>query len=271
MPLPDCREASVRIFQTAEGKWFERFILPNQYFDNEISSPNSATRTPAPQVFYDRGLCSVPTEPRTEIAVSATPINAQVTEANMVAANVASTFFLLALVGAGWWLYRRGHGQTGGMRPDYHPMSDLPRLPRLSELAGMATDGDEDGDEAEGDDEEEPSEFVPIQPIESGRIQPNSERNSDDRIPTYEEHYGTATDWPPSDMGGLYDPRRPEERNEFEDYCRLLNKHGFSPGGNEIVLMLWGAKPGGNKRYQAAVHRRDQFVRRLAYYQSEGA
>lgn len=267
MALPDCREASVRIFQTNEGKWFERFVLPNQYFDNEIVSPQHATRTPAPQVFYDRGLCSVPSQAQAEIPVLASTHTTDVTASNMVAANVASTFFLFALVAGGWWLYQRGKAQGGGINPDYHPMSDLPRLPRLSELAGMATDGDED----EGDDEEEEPEFIPIQPIESGRIQPNSEQNSDARVPTYEEHYGTATDWPPSDMGGLYDPRRPEERNEFEDYCRLLEKHGFAPGGNEIVLMLWGAKPGGNKRYKAAVHRRDQFVRRLAYYQSEGA
>lgn len=271
MALPDCREATVHIFQTADGRWFERFVLPNTFFDNEIESPNDATRTIPAQVFYNRGECSVPSHPLEESPVLVSRNPAEVSTANIAAANVASTFFLAALVSGCWFLWKRSRSQLGANN-NYHPHSDLPTLPRLSDLAGLvATSSDDDGEESEGDDEEEEPEFVSIQPPESDGIQSNSEPNSADRVPTYEEHYGTATAWPPKDMGGMYDPTRPEERNEFEDYLRILDQHGFSPSGNDVIKVLWGATPGGSKRYKAAVKRRDQFVRRLNYYRSEGA
>lgn len=62
-----------------------------------------------------------------------------------------------------------------------------------------------------------------------------------------------------------FDPTQPESGNEFNQFRELVCG-GLEAGGNEIISRLWGAKPGGSKRYLAARQRRDQFVARLIEY-----
>ena len=62
-----------------------------------------------------------------------------------------------------------------------------------------------------------------------------------------------------------FDPTQPESNDEFNQFRELVCG-GLEAGGNEIINKLWGAKPGGSKRYKAARERRDQFVARLSEY-----
>jgi len=260
--LSDCREASVVIFQTNDGLWYERFILPDRYFDNQIDSPQHASTTPAPQVFYNRGECSIPQQKTESFALVSAPSMQVSASEPTIAQNVSSTLFLIAMVGGCVWLYLRGKNQPGG-NADYHPMADLPQLPRLSELAGWGPDEDTpESNQTPGIR----GEFDPEFEENSNEFEANSTSNS--TIQTYEQFYGP---WPPPEPAPLYDPQEPEQQSEFDDYRRIIQKHGLNPRGNEIITLLWGAKPGNSTKYRAAVKRREQFVKRLDYYRREGA
>ena len=62
-----------------------------------------------------------------------------------------------------------------------------------------------------------------------------------------------------------FDPTQPETAEEFQQFQELVCS-GLEAGGNEIISRLWGAKPGGSKRYLAARARRDYFMARLSEY-----
>lgn len=62
-----------------------------------------------------------------------------------------------------------------------------------------------------------------------------------------------------------FDPHRPESEGEFSRFQQLVAS-GLEANGNEIIGRLWGAKPGGSRRYLAARERRDKFVARLSEY-----
>ncbi|MEO0348824.1 MAG: hypothetical protein AAF282_02100 [Cyanobacteria bacterium P01_A01_bin.15] len=68
-----------------------------------------------------------------------------------------------------------------------------------------------------------------------------------------------------SAFAAQFDPTQPESECEFSQFRELVCG-GLEAGGNEVINRLWGAKPGGSKRYQAARQRRDQFVARLSEY-----
>jgi hypothetical protein len=70
--MDDCRDATVSIYQTADGRFIETFSVGAQTFDNEIPSPAQASRTTAPKVMWDKGLCTIPLpEPVATVATTA--------------------------------------------------------------------------------------------------------------------------------------------------------------------------------------------------------
>lgn len=276
--MPDCANSKQTRYTDGDGNVYEVFWLDGELiFENGIRNMESWTRTPPGWVLHDNGYCTweseppprpwLNTEPQQHINTESikpqpTPpeVQASRTPQNTEAQGVASLFFLTAMIGGCVWLYLRSKKQDGQTDPDYHPMSDLPRLPRLSELAGRGADESiPESNQTHGILGEFDPEFDP----NSTEFDPNSTPAQ-----AYEEFSGA---WPPTAPEPLYDPLQPEQQSEFDDYRRILQKHGLSPNGNEIIYLLWGAKPGNSSKYKAALRRRQQFSRRLDYYRSEGA
>ncbi len=278
MPYPPCEHAW-RATGYLNQKPIETYYLADQYiFVNEIPDIESETRTNPGWILHDDGYCKWIDEPphrfapdhreidspsTTEQPPQPEPTKALVSSSSdadpTVAQGVASMFFMVAMIGGCVWLYLRGKGQSRA-NSDYHPMADLPRLPRLSELRGEVSAAlAPDSNQTHGIR----GEFDPEFDLNSAEFDSNSTSNS---TPS-----AADSTWPPTDRYGPYDPLQPEQEFEFDDYRKQLEKHGLSPKGNEIIYLLWGAKPGNSSKYKAAVTRRDQFARRLDYYRYEGA
>lgn len=72
--MNDCRDASVSIYQTADGRFIETFSVGAQTFDNEIPSPTQASQAPPAKVMWDKGLCTMPLpEPVATVAPEPAP------------------------------------------------------------------------------------------------------------------------------------------------------------------------------------------------------
>lgn len=127
--MDDCRDATVSIYQTADGRFIEVFSVGAQTFENEIPSPAQASQTTAAKVMWDQGLCTIPvqSEPVATVATApAPPVVASASQAvEMPSAGglliVASAFFgLVGIVGI-------GVGISYAVKPD--PTLRLPMPP----------------------------------------------------------------------------------------------------------------------------------------------
>ncbi len=109
--MDDCRDATVSIYQTADGRFIELFSVGAQTFENEIPSPAQASQTTAAKVMWDQGLCTIPvqSEPVATVTTVATTAPIAATASQAVESPsagglliVASAFLgLVGIVGIG--------------------------------------------------------------------------------------------------------------------------------------------------------------------------
>lgn len=247
--MDDCRDAIVSIYQTPDGRFIETFSVGAQTFENEIPSPAQASRTPAPKVMWDQGLCTIPIPPEPVATVATTepaiPVTATVSQAVEVSNPgglliVGSAFLgLVGIVGLGVAI-------SYAIKPD--PTLRLP-MPKQTFLLPPPPEVGADYTQPSpwARPHSEMAETVDFAGETKSETGPKQLRISPENIPKF-------------------DPLEPIHGTEFDVFLFLVES-GLSPRGAEIIEQLWGAKPGNNAPYKAAKDRRDMFARRLSEYQ----
>jgi hypothetical protein len=254
--LPSCRNATVDVFSTPDGKTWELFQIQGQTsFLNQIGSPEQASRTAPWAVMRDQGLCDpglVKADQlitNAELTTSVNPLqsNLETWQLNRIQGDTLSGgegFGWVAIIALGLVVITRGQSvmdQRSRRRIDAQVASDVQAL--VATGATAETPGI-------------PPEFAP----EFAGNSPEFAGNSTGIPPE---------PWPPKDMGPAYDPMEPEQPGEFDAYRRAIETDGLNPKGNDIIKHLWGATPGRSEAYQKAKKRRDDFAKRLTYYRYE--
>lgn len=253
--LPFCRDATVSVFSTPDGKTWELFQAGDQSFLNEIPGPNAASTTPPAHILRDKGLCNPAPVAGDQLignavlTASPNPLEAnlqqwQVARAQGATLSGGEGFGWVAVIALGLLAITRGQGlldQRSRRRVDAQVAADV----RIMQALGATA-------EKPGI----PPEFAP----EFAGNSTEFDRNSTGIPPE---------SWPPKTMGAAYDPLEPEQPGEFEAFRRAVEKDGLNPTGNDVIKLLWGATPGRSEAYQKARKRRDDFAKRLAYYRYE--
>ncbi|MBE9159730.1 hypothetical protein IQ265_23255 [Nodosilinea sp. LEGE 06152] len=260
----NCESAQVSLSTDEHGRNWEHFWLGQNYaFSNQIPNRQSFTTTNPGEVIYQRGLCQWS-------AQSSAPMTAQ--SAPAMAPGEGGAMGLLLLVGI---IVSGIYAWFTEVKPDcsddYHPMADVPPLP-TTWLPGNSTHGIPTVEPIEF--ERNSSEFEWNSQSDNANSQSdnaNSQNSPDANSHGIPGVTADSQDWPPKTMGAPYDPLQPEQADEFETYCRHLEKDGLNPKGNDIIKTLWGVTPGRSAAYDAARKRRDTFAKRLEYYRYEGA
>lgn len=253
--LPYCRDATVIVFSTPDGKTWELFQAGDQSFLNEIPGPNAASTTPPAHILRDKGLCNPAPVAGDQLignavlTASANPLEANLQQWQTARAQGATLsggegFGWVAVIALGLVAITRGQSlldQRSRSRVDAQMASDVRALVATgatAETLGIRGEFDSEFDR------------------NSSEFEGNSSR-----IP--------VSDWPPKGMGAAYDPMEPEQPGEFDAFRRAVDKEGLNAKGNDIIKHLWGVNPGKSEAYQKARKRRDDFAKRLAYYRYE--
>lgn len=245
----DCSLATHEVTQRFDGKWFEYFKLPGQAWENEISGPNSATRTPASEVLANWGVCqkAQPIQ-STTLLPPPTPNTSDVgTFAGVIMIASAAVVVVGSCVFGAILSYR------------WKPARVLPSA-SLQVLAPS-------GNSSNGIPEVEPTEFEG----NSSEFEGNSQEALSANSLGIPDVSADSQVWPPKSMGAPFDANEPEQPGEFETYRKYVDADGLNPRGNDIIKTLWGVTPGRSGTYEAARKRRDDFAKRLSYYRYEEA
>lgn len=244
-----CNGASQHIYQRPDGKWFEVFSLNGQAWENEISGPTGATRTPPEVVLKDWGVCQIaPNSNQESLLLPDTPKDSDLGSLVGVLMLASSAVIVLGLCCFGAMLSYR-----------WMPPRALPgRAPVALPGGGnsSARIPSEPGREFVGNSAEFEGNSDGVAPADS----PGIPGGSADSAP-----------WPPKTMGAPYSPTDPEQPGEFDTYRKHVDQDGLSPRGNDIIKAMWGVSPGRSAAYEAAKKRRDEFAKRLNYYRYEEA
>jgi hypothetical protein len=253
--LPSCRNATVIVFETPDGKAWELFEVDGQRFINQIPSAAQASTTSPAHVMRDQGLCNWDVvEPdqllvNADLTTSINPLqsNLETWQLNRIQGDTLSGgegFGWVAFIALGLLAITRGQSLMDARsrrRIDAQVASDVQALVTTgatAETLGIHR------------------EFTPESDVNSSEFTGNS--------------LGIHPDsWPPKAMGPAYDPMEPEQPGEFDSFRRCIDQDGLSPQGNDVIKHLWGANPGKSEAYKKARKRRDDFAKRLNYYRYE--
>lgn len=112
----DCSRATHEVGQRPDGKWFEYFVFNGQVYENEITGPTAATKTPASKVIENWGLCSssnsniIPTstvetsQPSNQLEANLTTLRANYEAKQSNASGMGGDGIgWILLLGAGMW------------------------------------------------------------------------------------------------------------------------------------------------------------------------